>query len=332
MLGKRPLASCREELERSWRGNNGCGDGGDGDDDDVMMPMSNNLRCISYDGPSFEFVTNDNDDENDNVSMMMTSFGSDNSSRVKRRKTMQQQEQEDDIVAVDDKSLMQSTMVETCSFVRSHRISPPTNCRPQHRRGVVVGDNLAVKAGWYEGSIDAFGNRHGRGITRHDDGTEYEGPYVEDIMEGVGGKYKFITERRFVPDPSRPAGFTLHRQIEKSFEGIFEKDQPRGAGMFVTKTVDCAPQVLGSDPPIMIDIRFMEVVYDVGMYKNTTAVGEGVRIIYSTTNIDGRSTLEMTCYRLMNGENTNLKVANDYATWVCNCLGMASLPVPSFSV
>lgn len=235
MLGKR-LASCREELERSWRGN-GCGGVGD---DDVMMPMSNNLRCISYDGPSL-FQTNVNHDENEVT--MVTSFGSDNSGRVKRRKTMQQ---DDD--CVDDKPLMPST-----------------------------------------------------------------------------------TEHRLVPDPNRP-GFTLHRQIEKTFEGIFEKDEPRGAGMLVTKTVDCAPQVLGSVPP-MFDIRFMEVVYDVGMYKNTTTVGEGVRIIYSTTNIDGRrSAMEMTCYRLMNGENTHLKVANDYATWVCHCLGMASIPVPSFSV
>ncbi len=298
--GRKRLSSCRDELEQSWQGI-GCGGGGD------VVQMSNNLRCISYDGPVAE-----NDDEDE--TMMIS--GGENSSRVKRRKTL---------LDMDDNTMTATpTKDESCFFVRGHRISP-TYCRPTRQ---VVGNQ--VKAGWYEGSIDAFGNRHGRGITRHDDGTEYEGPYVEDVMEGVGGKYKFITERRLVPDTCR-YGSTLHRQIEKSFEGVFEKDKPHGAGVFMTKSVDCAPQVLGSDPPLL-DIRFMEVVYDVGMYKNTTAVGEGVRIIYSTTNIDGRSTLERSCYRLMNGENTKLKVANDYATWVCHCLGMADILVPSFSM
>ncbi len=297
--GRKRLASCREELEQSWRGI-GCGGGG------VGVQMLNNLRCISYDGP-----VADNDDEDE--TMMIS--GSENSSRVKRRKTL---------LDMDDNSMTATpTKDESCSFVRGHRISS-TYCRPPRR---VAGTQ--VKAGWYEGSIDAFGNRHGRGVTRHDDGSEYEGPYVDDVMEGVG-KYKFITEYRLVPDTCR-YGSTLHRQIEKSFEGNFEKNEPHGAGVFVTQTVDCAPQVLGSDPPLL-KIRFMEVVYDVGMYKNTTAVGEGVRIIYSATNIDGRSTLEKCCYRLMNGENTKLKVANDYATWVCHCLGMADIPVPSFSM
>jgi len=306
--GNKRLASCREELEQSWQ-DVGCGSGsvGVGSGGNVAPMSKTTLRCISYDGP-FEH----NDDEDEDMTMC---GGADNSSRVKRRKTLP-------LDVVDDDTMTASTM-ECSSYVRGHRVSP-TYCRPP--RTLV---DTPVKAGWYEGSIDEFGNRHGNGITRHDDGTEYEGPYVRDVMEGVGGKYKFITERRLIPDPNR-LGSTLHRQIEKSFEGIFEKDVPRGAGMFVTKTVDCAPQVLGSD---QLDIRFMEVVYDVGMYNHkSTAVGEGVRIIYSTSNSDGRSTLEKTCYRLMNGVNTNLKVSPDYATWVCNCMGISDIPVPSFSV
>ncbi|KAL3766293.1 hypothetical protein ACHAWU_005685 [Discostella pseudostelligera] len=307
--GNKRLASCREELEQSWQ-DVGCGSGsvGVGSGGNVAPMSKTTLRCISYDGP---FEHNDDEDED----MMMCGGGADNSSRVKRRKTLP-------LDVVDDDAMTTNTM-ECSSYVRGHRVSP-TYCRPPRQA-----TDTPVKAGWYEGSIDESGNRHGLGITRHDDGTEYEGPYVRDVMEGGGGKYKFITERRLIPDPNR-MGSTLHRQIEKSFEGIFEKDVPRGAGMFVTKTVDCAPQVLGSD---QLDIRFMEVVYDVGMYNHkNTAVGEGVRIIYSTTNGDGRSTLEKTCYRLMNGVNTNLKVCPNYASWVCQCMGITDIPVPSFSV
>ena len=338
-IGSKRLASCREELEQSWRGV--YYSGGSSGADNIAMPMSkNNLRCISYDGPLF--VNNDNNEDESSMTMTnaMTMSGDDNDdddnncNRVKRRKTLT----DHDVQEVDDDTMTMTTTstaidMECCTFVRSHRISS-TYCRPP-RRVVIVDDvdtttTTQVKAGWYEGSIDAFGNRHGRGITRHDDGTEYEGPYVRDVMEGVGGKYKFITERRLVPDSTRLGSTSLHRQIEKTFEGIFDKDEPRGAGMLITKTIDCAPQVLGSSS---LDIRFMEVVYDVGMFRGTTAIGEGVRIIfYSTTNVDGRSTLEKSCKRLMNGEDTNMKVANEYATWICHCLGMADIPVPSFSV
>ena len=105
--------------------------------------------------------------------------------------------------------------------------------------------------------------------------------------------------------------------------GGFKQDIPYGFGMTITKTVDCMPQVLGSSP---LDIRFMEVQYDLGMHKNH-AVGEGVRIIYSTKNGGDRSTLELTCFRLCNGNDTNVRVANDYAKWMVQCMG-AQFPGP----
>mmetsp|Transcript_5846 Transcript_5846/g.13336 ORF Transcript_5846/g.13336 Transcript_5846/m.13336 type:complete len:308 (+) Transcript_5846:424-1347(+) len=228
------------------------------------------------------------------------------SGRIKRRRTLQPSDSNEDMM--------------DCSFVKGNRISPSN--RPTH----VHNTESQVKAGWYEGEVDTLGARHGKGITKHDDGTEYEGPYVKDIMEGPQGRYKFPTTRHLIPNP-RHNGSHLHRQIEKSFEGNFKNNVPHGVGMIITKTVDCAPQVLGSAP---LDIRSMEVMHDVGMHKNS-AVGEGVRIIYSTTNVDGRSTLEKTCYRLMNGETTNLKLAHDYAAWILQCMGV-KFPLPSPSI
>lgn len=272
---KRCLASCREELERSWQG--------------VTQPQQY-LRC----------VTNEDSLESN--------------SRVKRRRTLQSNYSNHDDMMMEG------------SFVGGKRISPFNRPQVQVQQPQAL-MRSQVKAGWYEGEVDALGNRHGKGITKHDDGTEFEGPYVNDVMEGSDGRYKFATTRHLVPNP-RHNGSHLHRQIETSFEGPFQNDVPNGAGMIITKTVDCAPQVLGSTP---VDIRFMEVMYDVGMHKKEVegkAVGEGVRIIYSTTNIDGRSTLEKTCFRLNNGENTNMKVAAGYATWMLQAMNV-DFPVPS---
>lgn len=211
-----------------------------------------------------------------------------------------------------------SCVVEN-SFVQGKRISPwsgqiqqQASTRPQ------------VKAGWYTGEVDVRGNRHGKGTTKHDDGTEYEGVYFEDIMEGPCGRYKFMTTQHVVPN-AHHNGSHLHRQVEKSFEGTFKDDVPHGHGMIITKTVDCAPQVLG---PMPVDVRFMEVTYDAGMHTGN-AVGEGVRIVYTTTKCGGRSSLEMSCFRLMNGEKTNMLVAPGYATWMLQCMNLEFPSPPS---
>lgn len=268
--GTKRLASCREELERSW-----CGARPD-------------LRCVSHDGSGSEDCC-----EADG--------------RAKRRRTLQWNDANDE------------TMTDR-SFVRGTRISssnrpPRASARPQ------------VKAGWYEGEVDAGGNRHGRGITKHDDGTEYEGPYSDDLMCGEGGRYKFIVEKHLVPNP-RHNGSHLSRQIEKTFEGSFRADVPHGVGTFVTKTVDTAPQAVTSAPP---DVRSTEVVYDVGVHnshENGRAVGEGVRIIYSTEYAGGLCSPRMDCYRLYNGENTSVRLGPSYATWVFQSMGV-EFPKPS---
>lgn len=286
--GIKRLASSREELEMSWQGLG------------TAPPATRQgLRhCISSDGA----YSSDAPSEDD--------WGyCDRSSKRQRRANYAS--------ASDDDANMMGTEGSSggsdgAFFVTGVRIAC-TN-RPDR--------NSQVKAGWYEGQLDALGNRSGRGITKHDDGTEYDGTYANDLMDGPG-TYKFVTYNSFVTNP-HSAGSNLHRLTEKSFVGTFEKDEPRGAGMIITRTVDTAPQVLGSTPP---DIKYVEVVYDVGMYRKD-AVGEGVRIIYATTNHGGRSTLEKTCYRLISGENTNVKVAPDYAAWIVQCMGL-EFPYPA---
>lgn len=280
--GTKRLASCREELERSWG-------------------TSTTSRDFLHS------VSSESEDD----------YGA---ARVKRRRTAAAPSS----LSVSPSSI--NSMDCSMSFVRGNRISP-TN----HPQYPVNGSRILsqVKAGWHEGEIDVNGNRHGKGLTKHDDGTEYSGPYVNDIMEGPNGCYKFVTTRHLVPNPIKN-GTHLHRQIEKSYVGNFKDDKPHKAGMIVTKTVDCAPQVLGSTP---LDVRFMEVVYDFGMHrsdKDGQAVGEGIRVIYSATKQDGRSTLEETCYRLSGGESTNMKVAHEYAAWILQCLGM-EFPKPPAS-
>lgn len=247
---------------------------------------SQDHHCVSNDGASEDDVA----------------WGS---GRIKRRRTLQPDNSNEDMM--------------DCSFVKGNRISPDN--RPTHTHNT----GSQVKAGWYDGEIDILGARHGKGITKHDDGTEYEGPYAKDAMEGPNGRFKFATTIHLLPNPCHN-GSHLHRQVEKSFEGNFKNNVPQGPGMIITKTVDCAPQVLGSEP---LNVHFMEVMHDVGWHRTAGAVGEGVRIIYSTTtNVDGRRALEKTCYRLQNGVNTNLKVAPDYAAWMVQCIGV-EFPHPS---
>lgn len=292
MHGTKRLASCREELERSWQGG-------------ATSPSRQYLHSISNDGSGSGL-------EEDSL---------ENSSRAKRRRTAEPNYNNDD------------SMME-CSFVGSTRISPHNRPQDMNQQPRAT-PRPQVKAGWYEGGVDAHGNRHGKGKTKHDDGSEFDGTYVHDVMEGPNGRYKFATTQHLVPNPAQN-GSSLHRQVEKSFEGTFENDMPEGVGMIITKTVDCSPQVLGSTP---VDVRFMEVMYDVGMHKKHTegrAVGEGVRIIYSTTNVDGRSSLGLDCFRLSNGENTHgehsMRVAKEYATWMLQCMNVGFPAPPSSSV
>ena len=303
IIGTKRLASCREELEQSWQTSA------------VTTHHPNDLHCVS------------NEDDSDWLN---------NSHRAKRRRTLfQSNDTVDDAPMMTECSLVRGdTATMECSFARGMRISPSSRPHSNHHHTQPL--NSQVKSGWYEGEVDPHGNRHGKGITRHDNGTEYEGSYVNDAMEGTNGRFQFVTTRHLVPNPHKN-GSHLHRQIEKSIMGTFKNDMPSGPGMIITKTTDCAPQVLGSSP---VDIRFMEVLYDVGMHRQAdgNAVGEGVRIIYTTRNsvdeINGggrrTSTLEKTCFRLINGVTTNVNVADSYAAWILQCMGVDS-PVPPSS-
>jgi len=55
-------------------------------------------------------------------------------------------------------------------------------------------------------------------------------------------------------------------------------------------------------------------------------LGEGVRVVYSASYTDSGSALQQECFRLLNGKVT-MKVALDYAKWVCSCIGV-DVPSP----
>jgi len=239
-----------------------------------------------------------------------------------------------------------------------------------------------IKPGWYDGPVDDYGNRHGRGITRHDDGTTYEGPYANDVMTGPGGRYTLPTRRELVvarTDDRHPrfgvsvgvgvgchddaaAGPTtnantntndsLLRRVEVRFEGSFRDDVPHGVGTTITSTIDRP----AAGRPARTVIASAEVTYDVGVHdsRKAEAVGEGARVAYRHRRTDdcyrsdadgggsggttrgaaaqspsssSSSSWERSCYRLINGRDVGMKVADEYAAWIVQCMG-ADFPGP----
>mmetsp|Transcript_29775 Transcript_29775/g.61444 ORF Transcript_29775/g.61444 Transcript_29775/m.61444 type:complete len:318 (+) Transcript_29775:566-1519(+) len=186
-----------------------------------------------------------------------------------------------------------------------------------------------VKAGWYYGSVDSQGLRHGRGKTEHDDGTEFEGLYVYDTMEGMG-RFKFVTERQLVPVPNTSMGCVhIHRVIEKSFEGNFSNDKPRGKGIHITKITDSVPQGTCGHNGWSGQVKSIEVIYDVGYHNSEgTPIGEGVRFSYCKKEDD--MAWEEECIRLFNGKSVNVRLTRNYGEWLCECLQIQPPVTPSW--
>ena len=175
--GMKRLASCREELERSWQLSNSISNDNTNNNnmmiqDSISSSNNNNNNTLRH------CISNDND-------MGMTSASDDEDNTdygtrvVKRRRTIHATNFTNGLS--NDMTMMED---HHCGMVpgttRAIRISPAT--RPRQTE-------VPIKAGWYEGEMDRNGARHGQGITRNDDGTEYEGPYDKDIMEGSDGRY-----------------------------------------------------------------------------------------------------------------------------------------------
>mmetsp|Transcript_5257 Transcript_5257/g.8073 ORF Transcript_5257/g.8073 Transcript_5257/m.8073 type:complete len:408 (-) Transcript_5257:1085-2308(-) len=362
---KRPLASCREDLERSWQTlrAGGCPSSSN------SSPSMNHEQYLRHNGTTSGIVEESDDD-------IMVVHG-----RNKRRRTGLASissivDDNDDCMDDDDDAQVSSEVVAGGAphvdvankinqegFCKDVRISPDN--RPSF---AMVVDSMAtadnsnddgasspaaaaaaarnninrppIKTGWYTGILSVNGNRHGHGTTKHDDGTSYTGPYVNDHMEGHG-TYTFSTTRHLVPNPKMNGNSSLHRVIERSFEGNFSNDAPLGKGIVVTKSVDSLPVCCagsGNDfgwsttqnYTVPSNIQQVEVLHDVGMHNSEgVAVGEGVRIVYLATYTDrGSSVLQQECFRLLNGKIT-MKVALDYASWVCSCMGMEVPGPPS---
>lgn len=348
---KRPLASCREELEQSW-------------------PSS--LQWCHHHQQYLSLVSDNRGSIVDDEEMAVATPP--RQGRSKRRRigwvaSSSISSGDDDAPATTtaDRDGASSSSVA----VREIRISPENRPSPS--------SSILIKAGWYTGQLSPItGLRHGMGATLHDDGTEYVGPYRHDAMDGYG-TYKFVTARHLVPQqqpsPPPPAGTTptvhhhsirLHRIIETSYQGQFAKNVPSGKGCIITKTIDLKPLVGGgcsgdswvsSNYDVPSTIQRVEVIHDVGMYdSNGVAVGEGVRVVYTSSGYCGggggsgssssfggdatigasggprgssgssSSMLQRECFRLFNGK-VAMKVAFDYASWVCGCMEM-QVPVP----
>ncbi|KAL3817788.1 hypothetical protein ACHAXA_005821 [Cyclostephanos tholiformis] len=212
--------------------------------------------------------------------------------------------------------------------------------------------NRNIKPGWYDGPVDVYGNRHGYGITRHDDGTEYEGQYVNDVMSGFHGRYSLAPRHKLVmvqrddhslDHDNANVARTIMRLIEVRYVGSFRNDVPHGVGTTITRTTDYYPNdaTRGQERQIPPEIRSVVVTHDVGVHDSSRneAVGEGVRVVYTSRAtidrlIDGGRTIKTTaatweksCYRLMHGRDVNLRVADEYAAWIVQCMG-ATFPGP----
>eukprot|EP00804_Cyclotella_cryptica_P004068 CCRYP_015444-RA/>CCRYP_015444-RA protein AED:0.57 eAED:0.43 QI:0/0/0/0.5/1/1/2/0/381 len=219
---------------------------------------------------------------------------------------------------------------EYSSLVDRMRIRPD-NRPPPHPTKDDTSHRPPPKAGWYHGHLDAMGNRHGIGHTLHDDGTEYDGTYVHDVMEGWG-RYKFTTVQQLVSFPQGGKGgvssTTLHRVTERVFEGVFEGGTPRGRGVMISTVVDSLPPSCVAAVTSMTDgmeVQYVKVVYDVGYYREDgRAVGEGARFTYSKST--SMNEWEEVCTRTWNGECSGVKVGRSYGEWVCDCLNLQSYP------
>ncbi len=329
---KRPLASCRADLERSWSTLAG-------PSSSSTTSSMNHEQYTRHNGASG--IVEESDDD-------MVVHG-----RSKRRRTGLASSSiidDDDCMEADVVAPDANTVNNQEGFCKDVRISPDNrppfammvdsmvssgddaSSPPQAARNI---NRPPIKAGWYTGILSVNGHRHGHGTTKHDDGTSYTGPYVNDQMEGYG-TYTFSTTRHLVPNP-KMNGNSLHRVIERSFEGNFSKDAPLGKGIVVTKSVDSLPVCGGGrdfgwttqNYMVPSNIQQVEVLHDVGMHNaEGVAVGEGVRIVYLASYTDRGSTLQQECFRLLNGKIT-MKVALDYATWVCSCMGMEVPGPPS---
>jgi hypothetical protein len=290
---KRPLASCLEELEWGWQ-------------QQRHRFVSNDQEASSYprrDDDEDEIIPDEDDDCDLDLGGEMMPGGGDGGAKRRR---------------------MDAT-AETMTDGPSH----PSPATPPRRAAVVRiarrDTRRQVKPGWYEGPLDAFGNRHGRGATRHDDGTTYEGGYENDVMSGPGGRYTFAARRELVavgPPAETPAA-TLLRRTEVRFEGSFRDDAPSGAGTTTTSVVDRA-FVAGRDGGRAGEVRRAEVVHDVGVHDPSrgTAVGEGARVAYRRRLLPGTGpSWERSCRRLVNGLDAGVGVPDAYAAWIVQCMG-----------
>jgi hypothetical protein len=93
--------------------------------------------------------------------------------------------------------------------------------------GMVVTDKRYVddrKPGKYTGAVNEEGHRHGLGITVYDDGSIYDGPYINDIRDGKGASYSF------------PVRSKTNKLL--SYDGEYKAGKQHGKGRLLWKNGD----------------------------------------------------------------------------------------------
>lgn len=326
---KRPLATSMEELEQGWLRVR------------CVSKSSNDLAMVDYaTSPSSgggggissmsreSCVINDSMDDDDDNLVDYNAGGNDNGRVNKRRR----------FASPFATTTMKITPVQR---VRIDPMTRPSACSSSMGGlGMMIDDKMTsvvnndrrhgVKAGWYTGQLDEnAGLRHGHGVTHHDDGTTYEGPYINDSMNGPNGRYTFVIQNKLIPDPIKNyhAGTIEHylrRTTEVMHTGSFRSNAPHGVGTTTIRTIDYVPTV--------DTVRSIEIVYDIGVHVSTRndSVGEGVRVVYrsaidpiehrAAVNADGQILWEKSWFRLFNGRVTSVRVSEEYAAWIVQCM------------
>lgn len=90
----------------------------------------------------------------------------------------------------------------------------------------------------YEGEVKEF-KRHGKGVNRYNDGSVYEGMFVDDYRDGEGKlvKGKYCYEGMWKKDKKEGNGFELMENGEK-YCGEYKNGMKEGNGVFVFKNGD----------------------------------------------------------------------------------------------
>jgi len=99
-----------------------------------------------------------------------------------------------------------------------------------------LSEEVQLEQGIYRGARNKDKVPHGYGIMKYKNGNNYEGPWVNGMKEGVGGKFKhalgFTYEGSFVKDKKDGHGTLIMKNGDR-YEGQYIDDHKQGKGRFI---------------------------------------------------------------------------------------------------